>query len=293
MNKIALIWGNHYNDKLAHTHHTFYEISLKDMGIQFDRFSWTDWQTHMRPEYDLYFFIDFNPILYQLHKYPQFHPRCFYFWDSFHFPLTYVAQVTEMFDRSYFAELITSQGLQNLGYTTVHWLPPAFYPGIYRPIPEIEKNLDFSFIGQPDSVVTRKGKTRKDFFEELSNKYPKSIVEQSVYGDDVNKIYNHSRILIDKTIWGNIGTRIFEIIGSGGFALINKCKFQNGIDKLAIDNVHYVSYDDSWSDCVSKIDYYLEHEDERKKIAQAGHKHFLANHTYKHRLEQIFKDFGL
>lgn len=291
--KLALVWGNNYDDKLSTTHHTFWEATLKDCDIEFNRFTWTDWQTRMQSDYDLFMFIDFNPCLYQLHKFNQFHPRCFLWWDSFHHPLTYVAQVTEMFDRSYFMECSTVNGLRNQGLTTIHWSPTAFYEGIYHPIEGIKKIYDFAFIGQPDDTVVRKGKTRKEFFTELQMKYPNSYINQQIYGDAVNMVYNQSRILLDRTIYNNVGTRIMETMGSGGFVLVNRGKVNSGIDMLAIDNHHFVSYDDSIEDCQKKMDYYLEHENERNKIAAAGHKHFLANHTYKHRLQEILKSFGL
>ncbi len=290
--KVCLIWSNHYNDKLAETHHTFFEAALKDMGIEFARYSWNDWQIHMKPIYDLYFFIDFHPSLYQLHKYPQFHPRCFYFWDCFHHSFVYPAQVIENFDRSYFAELNTVTALKNMGCENIEWLPGAAYEGIYKPL-IVDSKYTFSFVGQPDHTVVRKGKTRKEFFTELSQIYINSIVTQGIYGNEVNKIYNQSKILIDRTIFSNLGTRFFELLASGGFVLVNRGKINSGIDKIAINNVHYVSYDDSVEDCMRKIDYYLIHEEERNKIANAGYNHFLKNHTYKHRLETIFRDFGL
>jgi hypothetical protein len=289
---IALIWGWNYDDKLACTHHTYFEATLRDMGVRFTRYTWPDWQVRMKPEWDFYFFIDFNDSLYQLNKYPQFHPRAYFVWDAFHVSMAYVGQVAEVFDIAYFAEKNVVDPLIAQGLDNIRWLPTAFYPGIYKSLTDIEKKYAFSFIGQPDATVVRKGKTRKEFFTELQSKYP-SYVGQSVYGEEVNKIYNQSKILIDRTIWANMGTRTPEIIGSGGFSLINKGKIKTGLEKLAIDGVHYVSYDDSLSDCIEKMEYYLSNEKERNKIAQAGYKHFLANHTYKHRLQTILKDFGL
>jgi spore maturation protein CgeB len=38
---------------------------------------------------------------------------------------------------------------------------------------------------------------------------------------------------------------------------------------------------------VEKAKYYLEHDEEREKIARAGYDEFINNHTYKHRVEKI------
>lgn len=295
--KIALIWGHHYNDKPFHTHHTFFELTLRDMDIQFERFSWHDWQLFMESKYDLYLFIDFDPSLYKVHDKNWLHPRAFLWWDSFHFSFAYPAQVTELFDRSYFVELNTVTALQNQGLTTVCWSPPAFYEQLYRPL-DIQKDLDFSFIGQPDDTVVNHGLTRKQFVQKLSshslnNIKLNGVVAQGVYGDAVNELYNRSKILFDRTIYNNVGTRAGEIIGSGGFALINKGKVNSGIDRLAVDGHHFVSYDGSFDDFMRKFEYYLDHPQDREKIAIAGRDHYFKYHTYKHRIISILTDFGL
>jgi Glycosyl transferases group 1 len=295
--KIALIWGHHYDDKSFHTHHTFFEATLRDMAIPFDRFAWPDWQVSMGHDYALYFFIDFDKSLYKLHDQHWCHPRCFYWWDSFHFPFSYVAQITELFDISYMAEYNVAKPLINMGLQTVKWLSPAFYAGLLYPL-GIPKDLDFVFLGQPDNIAVVHGKTRKEFVEQLSQhtrsgKQIAGIVDQGIYGRQVNELYNRAKILFDKTIAYNVGTRVFEIIGSGGFALVNRRKVNSGIDDLAIDGHHYISYDGSYDDFIHKFDYYLDHPDERARIATAGHKHFLRNHTYQNRIETIMEDFGL
>ena len=46
-------------------------------------------------------------------------------------------------------------------------------------------------------------------------------------------------------------------------------------------------------DLIEKIRYYLKHDEEREKIAQAGYERTLRDHTVAQRLEQIFKTIGL
>ena len=121
----------------------------------------------------------------------------------------------------------------------------------------------------------------------------KGFMCNSIKGPIINQVYNESKILIERTIYCNIGTRLFELIGSGGFVLMNKYPCANGLENLGIDGVHFVTYDDSWNDLKNKIDYYLKNEDEREKIAKQGYELFINNHTYVHRLNKIFKDFSL
>lgn len=57
------------------------------------------------------------------------------------------------------------------------------------------------------------------------------------------------------------------------------------------DGKHLVFYKfGDFDDLKSKIDYYLEHDDEREKIRLAGHEHVKANHTYRQRWEAIITE---
>jgi len=105
-----------------------------------------------------------------------------------------------------------------------------------------------------------------------------------------NHVYNESKIMPERTIFANIGTRIFEVIGSGGFCLMNRYPCKTGLDTIGIDGHHYVTYDETYDDFMRKFDYYLKHDDEREQIAYNGHKYFSLNHTYNHRLRVILKN---
>ncbi len=141
--------------------------------------------------------------------------------------------------------------------------------------------------------MIRKGKTRKEFMTGLSKEEGiRGYVAQSIYGDQVNQVYNESLILLDRTIYSNIGTRVFETIGSGGFALVNRGTIPSGLDKLAMDGAHFVSYDDTYADCLEKMHYYIENHAAREKIAKCGEAHFRNNHTYGHRFNTILDDLG-
>lgn len=257
-----------------------------------DRYTWSDFAT-MSQGYDLYLFLDFHPSLYQLDKL-NFHPRAFFWWDSFHHPFSYVAQVTELFDMSYFAEYQSANYLSNQGYR-VQWLPPAFYPKLYRPI-EADSLYQYAFVGQLDNVIVRKGLTRLDFVKNVISECNKThmagYVGSGVFGEDVNLIYNQTKILFDRTIFNNLGTRFFETIGGGNFTLVNK-HCANGMDLMGQDGVHFVTYNDSFPDFWYKFSYYSKHPEEAEEIANTGREYFLKHHTYKHRLEKILLDFKL
>jgi hypothetical protein len=293
MRKIATIWGNHRNDEVWHTDHSFWEASIKeDPRFDLTRFTWQEWPDMPRT-FDLYLFLDFHPSLYRLPRH-RYQNTAFYWWDSFHFSTAYTVQVAPCFDRAYFAEKLSVDDAKRNGIE-VSWLPMGYYPGVYHPLPDVKKVHDYAFIGQQDDVVARQGSTRRDFLLNLS--YAKNLhgyIGGGVYGERANLVLNEAKVLFDRTIYSNVGSRFFLAVGSGGFTLMNRLReIDNGLDELAVEGVHYAGYDDTYADFEKKLRHYLEHEDERIKISQDGHEHFRKEHTYARRLETILKDFHL
>jgi len=288
--KIAVIWSTHTNDPLYSTHHSFWEETIKDRGdCLMTRFTWENF--HQMPlGFDLYLFLDFHPNLFNLDLL-NFHPRILYWWDSFHHPYAYVSQVTELFDQSYLAEYQSALHLIEQGFR-VKWLPPAFYPKLYRPI-KADPLYHYAFVGQLDGVIKRKSLSRADFINKLIQEPGLAGYVGGAMGEVVNLIYNQAQILFDRTIFNNIGTRFFETIGSGKLTLVNTTKGHNRMQHFGIDGIHYVTYDDSYQDFIYKLRYYLERPQEQSQIATQGRDHFLKNHTYHHRLEIILRDFHL
>jgi len=272
-------------------HWEFFEGALRERpDVEISRFTWWNWM-EMPKGLDLYFFLDFHPSLYQVHKYP-FTPRAFYWWDSFHWSFVFPAQLTELFDRSYFAEWLSATTLRSQAFN-VEWLPMAVHPACFRPI-NADLLYHYAFIGQQDSVICRKGLSRAEFLWKLRDE-PGLLgyAGMGAWGEGANLVYNQARVLFDRTIYDNLGTRFFECIGSGGFMLMNRTKAYNGIDMIARDGVHYVSYDDTYGDFIYKLRYYASHDEDRRKIAKQGYEHILGNHTYAHRVTKILLDFHL
>ena len=77
--------------------------------------------------------------------------------------------------------------------------------------------------------------------------------------------------------------RIFEALSTGSFLLTN---WIPTLGDLFEDGKHLVTYK-TLDEMVEKAKYYLEHEEEREKIAKAGYEEFIAKHTYRHRIEKI------
>lgn len=88
--------------------------------------------------------------------------------------------------------------------------------------------------------------------------------------------FNYSRYTSD---------RMLRIMGAGCMCLSHDYKDYNmEFEK----GKHFDTWKD-FTELFDRIDYYLEHEDERRKIAEQGCAHVHANHTWRNRVEQLMK----
>jgi spore maturation protein CgeB len=83
--------------------------------------------------------------------------------------------------------------------------------------------------------------------------------------------------------------RHFEIPACGGFLITAPA---DNLGKYYDIGREIVTYD-SVSGLVEKIKYYLNHEEERQLIAEAGYRRTIKDHTYEKRFNEIFKTMGL
>ncbi len=82
--------------------------------------------------------------------------------------------------------------------------------------------------------------------------------------------------------------RNFEVPGCGGFLLTGHVDGLEEYYRLDEEVVCFASVDEM----IEKAQYYLDHEDERQKIAERGHERTLADHTYEKRFSDIFYSMG-
>lgn len=89
------------------------------------------------------------------------------------------------------------------------------------------------------------------------------------YKTEVPYIFHKSKINLNissKTITSGIPQRVFDILSCGGFCLTN---YQKEIAEYFVDGEELVMYR-SMEDLENKIQYYLQNEEEREKIARRG-----------------------
>jgi spore maturation protein CgeB len=99
-------------------------------------------------------------------------------------------------------------------------------------------------------------------------------------------VFRHSKVNLNislRSIRSGIPLRAFDIMGAGGFLLTN---YQADFMELFVPGEDFVYYEDE-RDMLSKIGYYLDHDKERREIAQNAHRKVKQEHTYVHRARQM------
>ena len=103
------------------------------------------------------------------------------------------------------------------------------------------------------------------------------------------KLYSTAKIVIithfqdPKYLCYQASPKVFEALAANCFVLVDR---QKDVFSLFSDNEHLVGFDDA-EDLKKKIAYYLAHDEERKQIAQNGHRYTIENHTYAHRVKTL------
>ena len=107
------------------------------------------------------------------------------------------------------------------------------------------------------------------------------------YYSQMPQIFAQSRINLNislKTIQTGIPLRVVDILGCGGFVLSN---YQEELTEYLDVGKECVIYENI-EDLFIKTKFYLEHEEERKRIAAAGYERAKKDFTFKSRLEKMF-----
>lgn len=116
--------------------------------------------------------------------------------------------------------------------------------------------------------------------------------ERTIRNAELNELYANSGVVVGDSVclggfththyWSD---RVYETIGRGGFLIHPYIK---GLDEEFVDGETIVFYEyGNWQMLKDKIDYYLEHDEEREKIRHAGQAWVRENATYHDRMEQM------
>jgi spore maturation protein CgeB len=155
------------------------------------------------------------------------------------------------------------------------WFPNGYPSDLIKPDQTIARDVDVGFcgslIGNRDAWLTlleSKFRVKRDIFK-LGNEMVKSL---SSY-----------KIAFNINIADDINFRTFESTGAGALLMTN---YTPNIEKLFKLNEEIVIYENP-AQLVEKIEYFLQHDDERVKISKAGLDKSRTHHSYDARSASI------
>jgi len=191
---------------------------------------------------------------------------------------------------------ILRPGIEN---QTVTWLPHAAEPQAYPKL-EIIKKWDVCFVGHVQETANYNDMTRIDALDRLFKEFPNfyygsrnSAFPGKNLFEDAAKKFSQSKIVFNISIKDDLNMRLFETLMTGSFLLTNRIPILRDLeDQYDIkEGVHFAAYE-TYEEMIEKAHYYLEHDEDREAIANAGYKAAIEAHTYKHRVETILKLIG-
>lgn len=208
-------------------------------------------------------------------------------------PMAYWASDTHINDLSYGYRLETAKKADYVfcaqkravnefkenGIANPIWLPHAVEPLAYPKFDLATKRYDVCFVGHVNS------RNRVDALDRLFAEFPNFYYGQQLFEAAARK-YAESKVCFNISMTDDINMRTFEVMASGSFLLTN---WIPTIEELFVDGKHLVLYK-TFDEMVDKIKYYLRHDDERERIAQAGYEEVMARHTIQHRVNRILEE---
>lgn len=194
----------------------------------------------------------------------------------------------------HFLEKFSAMGIQS------EYFNLGFEEGILPKLKKTNEQYDVAFIGSFDS----KHGTTTELFEYASEKVSidfwgpgvNRLSEDSpirknhhgeIYGTMMYNVLYNAKIAINRhiDIAGNHANnmRLYETTGVGTMLITDAKSNLATLFKPGVEVETYTSKEE----LVEKIEYYLKHDNEREKIAKAGHARTLADHTYKKRMAEL------
>lgn len=123
----------------------------------------------------------------------------------------------------------------------------------------------------------------------ISSELRSRISDQPVWGKQLHELLAKAKIVLNITrsdFYGaetGVNLRIFEALAAGAFLMTDRCEEIEDLLKPGVEIETFASA----SEMKEKLHYYLEHDDERKRIAQNGHAAFMNRHTWKSRVAEL------
>jgi hypothetical protein len=182
---------------------------------------------------------------------------------------------------------------KKIGVKNIHWLSEGIAPNWHRKEKlyfkdHIMYDSDTAFAGST-SGIPHIYENRNKFINKLKNDISSFKTYTDVFNRDHNRMVQCTKINLGYSAYPGVSlsmsARDYRIMGAGGFLLTNYVNEMETWFEIGKMCDVYRTYDE----CVDKIRYYIEHENERKIIADYGYKIVHEKHKFSDRLKEIIK----
>jgi len=164
----------------------------------------------------------------------------------------------------------------------VYWLPVAFEPNYYYK-KDSKKIYDWCFIGQTNPEYHP---SRMDLLNHLLKNNDLKGFVGTAFLEDANKLFNSSKVCLNKSMNNDLNMRVFEILGSGNLLITDQLTEDTGFSEMFQNKKHLLTYREDAEDLIS---FYTKNDYLREKIALTGLKEAFEKHTYSKRVEDILQ----
>jgi spore maturation protein CgeB len=185
-------------------------------------------------------------------------------------------ELYELSDQVYIAQ---KHYLEYYPKNKTKYLPLACWPPLHHRTKNFDFEYDIGFVGN-DTYPER-----RTLLEQLYGSYH-LLWTNTPPGIPYSKTLSKCRMTFNRSMLHDVNMRFFECLSIGRLLLTDYLPEQ---DEFAERDKHYITYK-NWEDLKYIVKYFIDHPDEREKIAKAGSEHIQKYHTYKHRLLNILED---
>jgi FkbM family methyltransferase len=175
------------------------------------------------------------------------------------------------------------------------WMPPGVVEDECGPgTPRSAWRADVAFLGSATRYHAEWLPYRQELLYKLRSRYRQRFKvfprpgQRQIRGADLADLFASVKVMVgDSCLAGGqthyTSDRVPETLGRGGFLI------HPAVEGMPYtDGVHLVTYElGNWPQLFERIDHYLAHEDERRRIAEQGMELVRTRDTYRHRMESL------
>jgi spore maturation protein CgeB len=208
------------------------------------------------------------------------------------------------YDHLFFCDKYIVNKLKEEFDLNTHFLPQCFNPNKHKNITSLNTadskkyKCDITNAGNiyPSRAALYKHLTKYNFKmwgfpPAIWMKVPElddMLMKKSVFNEEKSKAFKAAKIVLNNlhpAVIDGINKRSFEICGTGALQIISDREVVYELFEVGKEIVTYKNLED----LINKIDYYIDpvNNKEREKIAEAGYKRAINEHTYENRLTQL------